>query len=129
VAEYWRKEVGRDDRDCYPVDVREEEKCMNSALTEIDGKMIATSVAKREKALLILKAARRPSSITIFVILICSVVGVNVGLSGLESSFWPKLIVSVACILSFYSAAFAWRIQSQLSAVIEVLMQSEDQKH
>jgi len=102
---------------------------MNSALTEIDGSMIAKSVTKRERALLILKAPRRPFSITIFVTLIFSVVGINLGLSGLELSFWTRLIVSVTCMLSFFTVALALRIQSQLSAVIEVLLQSENQKH
>jgi hypothetical protein len=101
---------------------------MNSASSEIDGKMIATSVATREKALLILKAARRPSFIVSLAPSLLAVVVVVIGLSGLQLSFWPKLIVSVACALSFASAAFAWHIQRQLSAVIDLLLLNEDQK-
>ena len=101
---------------------------MNSALSEIDGKMIATSVATREKALLILKAARRPSFIAILAPTLLAIVVVVVGLSGIQLPFWPKLVVSVACMLSFTSAAFAWRVQRQLSAVIDLLLLNEDQK-
>jgi hypothetical protein len=97
---------------------------MNNALSEIDGNMIATSVATREKALRILKATRRPSLAPTLL----AVVVVGIGLSGLQLSFWPKLVIFVACALSFASVAFTWRIQRQLSAAIDLLLLNEDQK-
>jgi hypothetical protein len=101
---------------------------MNSALTEMDGKMIAASVATRQKALLVLKASRRPSFIGSLAPSVATILMVVAGLSGLQLPFWPKLIISVACMLSFASVAFSWRVQRQLVAVIDLLLLSEDQK-
>ncbi|NOT64653.1 MAG: hypothetical protein HOP06_01145 [Methylotenera sp.] len=97
---------------------------MNSALTEIDGKILAKSIASREKSLLVLKASRpQPLLWTTFL----AIFVVSFGLSGLQLSFLPKLIVSVSCMLSFASIANAWHVQRQLSAAINLLLLNEEQ--
>ena len=101
---------------------------MGSALTEMDGKMLAASVATREKALLILKASRRPSFTCVLMPTLFAILLVGIGLSGLQLPFWQKLIVSCACILSFASVVFVWRVQRQLLAVIDLLLLNEEQK-
>jgi hypothetical protein len=100
---------------------------MNDALSEIEGRMIAASVATKEKALLTLKAARRPSVIARSAPTLV-LVPVLLGLSGLALPFWPRLIVSTACIISFASVAFAWRVQRQLWAIIDLLLIEQEQK-
>ncbi|NOS97401.1 MAG: hypothetical protein HOP25_02890 [Methylotenera sp.] len=100
---------------------------MNSALTEIDGKMLAKSSATREKSLLILKAARQPYLMATLWPTFLAIFVVSFGLAGLQLPFLPKLIVSVSCMLTFASVVNTWRVQRQLSAAINLLLLNEEQ--
>ncbi len=101
---------------------------MNSAAAEMEGKMIAASVATRQKALSILKESRRPSFVgTLAPSLVAIALGGS-GVSALDLPLWPKIVLSVACTLAFASVAFAWRVQRQLTAVTDLLLLHEDQK-
>lgn len=94
---------------------------MNSAVTEIDGRTIARSVAVREKALLILRSARRPP-LAVALAPFAAIFLTTVGLSGLQMPFWPKTIIGAACMLAFASAASAWHLYRQLLAVIDLIL-------
>ncbi|HEU4652394.1 MAG TPA: hypothetical protein VFS47_00315 [Steroidobacteraceae bacterium] len=101
---------------------------MNSAAAEMEGKMIAASVATRQKALSVLKQSRRPSFVSTWAPTLVAIVLGGSGLSALDLPLWPKIMLSVACTLAFASVAFAWRVQRQLMALTDLLLLNEEQK-
>ena len=96
---------------------------MSEVVAEIDGRAIAKDVAVRSKALKILRESRRPGPVQLTALVI-SIVVVELALSRLRTDLWAKLVLSVACMLTFASVAELWQIRRQLSAISDLLLLS-----
>ena len=97
---------------------------MARAVPDIEARMLARTVAIREKALLIIRSARRPPvlvSLAPFaaILLFPSPASLHIG-------FWPGVLLEVACALSISLAAFAWHLYRQLLAVIDLILADRD---
>jgi hypothetical protein len=97
---------------------------MNNVLTEMDGQMIARSAAVRARALATLQSARHVSTPMTLPPLLAIFI-VTIGLVDLQINAVAKIVLSVACGLSFCSAAMAWHFQRQLTAITDLVLQDE----
>jgi hypothetical protein len=97
---------------------------MNNVLTEMDGQIIARSAAIRARALATLQSARRLST-PVKLTPLLAIILVTTGLADVQINSVAKIILSVACFLSFSSAAMAWHFQRQLTAIADLLLQNE----
>jgi hypothetical protein len=95
---------------------------MSNVLTQIDGQMIARNVEVREKALRLLRDERRPSSATIIVTTCVVVTLSQFGLGGLHPNVLSRIVISVACGLSYLSLVNFWTIRRQLRAITDLLL-------
>lgn len=100
---------------------------MSEVASEMDGQLISRNVAVRAKALKALRELRHPATLR-WTALLISMVVVGIGLSGLHPAFWAKVVLSVACILTFTSVAELWQMRRQLSAISDLLLLSETER-
>lgn len=98
---------------------------VKSVVADIDGQMIARSVATREKALSILRAANRPPLSLAFAPFL-SIFLVSFGLAGLKLPLLPRIVIYAACMLSFWSTAFAIYLYRQLRALSDLTLLAQE---